>query len=112
MIDKYSFGSITIDGRTYDSDAIIHPERIDDRRWRKEGHWLQLADLGGVRETHPSVLLVGTAYLDRRYVDRPRSDWLQQQGITLIACDTTRACAEFNRLRETQKVVAVLHLAC
>jgi hypothetical protein len=38
MIDKYSFGSITIDGRTYDTDVIIYPERIDDRWWRKEGH--------------------------------------------------------------------------
>ncbi|MDH4305728.1 MAG: MTH938/NDUFAF3 family protein [Nitrospira sp.] len=112
MIDKYSFGSITIDGRTYDTDVIIYPERIDDRWWRKEGHWLQLADLGGVRETHPSVLVVGTGYFERMYVDPSVSDWLQQQGITLIACDTTRACTEFNRLKETQKVVAVLHLAC
>ncbi len=112
MIDKYSFGSIMIDGRTYDTDVIIYPERIDDRWWRKEGHWLQLADLGGVRETHPSVLVVGTGYFGKMYVDPTISDWLRQQGIALIACDTTKACTEFNRLRDMQKVVAVLHLAC
>jgi hypothetical protein len=112
MIEKYSFGSITIDGRTYDADVLIYPERIDDHWWRKEGHRLQLADLAGVCETRPSVLVIGTGYFGRMRVDPAVSDWLQQQGITLIACDTTRACAEFNRLHETQKVAAALHLTC
>ena len=58
------------------------------------------------------MLLGGTGCFERMYVDPSVSDWLQQQGITLIACDTTRACAEFNRLKDTQKVVAALHLAC
>lgn len=112
MIDKYSFGNVTIDGRTYDTDVLIYPDRIDDHWWRKEGHRLQLADLEGVRETHPSVLVVGTGYFGRMHIDPDVSDWVWQQGITLVACDTQRACTEFNRLRETQKVVAALHLTC
>jgi hypothetical protein len=69
MIDNYSFGSITIDGRTYDADVLVYPERIDNRWWRKEGHRLQLADLQGVLETNPSALVVGTGYFGRMYVD-------------------------------------------
>jgi hypothetical protein len=45
MIDKYSFGRITIDSRLYDADVLIYPDRIDDHWWRKQGHRLQLADL-------------------------------------------------------------------
>ncbi len=112
MIQDYGFGCITIDGTTYHTDVVIYPERVDDRWWRKEGHRLQLDDLEAVIETHPATLVVGTGYFGRMHVDPAVSDWLQQQGITLIACGTKEACAVFNRLRETQKVVAALHLTC
>jgi len=44
-IDQYAFGKIVIDGKTYTSDVIIYPEKVDASWWRKEGHRLQPADL-------------------------------------------------------------------
>ena len=43
-IDSYSFGRIVINGKTYTSDVIIFPDKVDASWWRKEGHLLQLAD--------------------------------------------------------------------
>jgi hypothetical protein len=91
MIGKYSFGRITIDGRLYDADVLIYPDRIDGHWCRKEGHRLQLADLEAVKERHPSVVVVGTGYLE--------------------GCASIRRCPT-GRLRDTQNVVAALHLTC
>jgi hypothetical protein len=72
-IEKYSFGSITIDGRTYKNDLIIYPDRIQDGWWRKEGHLLQLEDIGGVLQKRPDVLVVGRGESARMRVDAHRT---------------------------------------
>jgi hypothetical protein len=62
MIDSYDFGRITINGRSYDQDLIIFPDKIKAGWWRKEGHRLQMEDLDDVLESEPEVLIVGTGY--------------------------------------------------
>ena len=47
-IDQYSFGQIDIDGRRYDADVIILPDRVLSSWWREEGHNLCEADLAEV----------------------------------------------------------------
>jgi hypothetical protein len=59
MIDNYSFGKISIDGKTYSSDVIIFPERVHDSWWRKEGHSLCLEDIQDVFDYLPEVLIIG-----------------------------------------------------
>ena len=44
-IDKYNFGSITINGKEYTKDVIIFPDRVSAPWWREEGHNLSLKDL-------------------------------------------------------------------
>src|SRR5574342_420796 len=112
MIEDYGFGKITIDGETYHSDLLLFPERVDDQWWRKESHHLTLEDLRNVIEAHPDALVVGTGYFGSMRLAPDVEERMQREGIRLIACETKQACAEFNRLRETQKVVAALHLTC
>jgi hypothetical protein len=112
MIEDYGFGRITINGKTYHSDVLLFPERVDDQWWRQESHRLRLEDLRSVMEAHPDALVVGTGYFGRMRLDPVVEDRLKQEGIHLIACETKKACAEFNRLRATQNVVAALHLTC
>ena len=45
LIESYSFGKISINGKIYHSDVIIFPDRVYDSWWRKEGHILHLEDL-------------------------------------------------------------------
>jgi hypothetical protein len=112
MIEDYEFGRITIDGKTYRSDLLLFPGHVDDQWWRQVSHQLKLEDLRTVMEAHPDTLVVGTGYFGRMHLDPTVADRLKQEGIQLIACETKKACAEFNRLRATQKVVAALHLTC
>lgn len=112
MIEDYGFGRITINGKTYHADLLLFPEHVDDRWWREESHQLKLEDLRAVMEARPDILVVGTGYFGRMHLDPMVTDRLEQEGIQLIACETKKACAEFNRLRATQKVVAALHLTC
>ncbi len=52
-IDSYSFGRIVINGKTYTSDVIIYPGRVDASWWRKEGHLLQLEDVAEALQAKP-----------------------------------------------------------
>ncbi len=112
MIDKYTFGSITIGVKTYHSDVLITPEGVDDAWWRREGHRLRVEDLKKVISAHPDTLVVGTGYFGEMRIDPAVTEALKKEGIALFASRTSRACDEFNRLRSAQKVVAALHLTC
>jgi hypothetical protein len=112
-IEKYSFGSISIDGRAYDKDLIIYPDRVQDGWWRKEGHRLQIDDIRDVLADPPEVLVVGQGDSARMRVDPRVNEALAKLEVQLIAAPTKRACEEFNRLSAQGKhVVAALHLTC
>ena len=70
QIDSYSFGNITVNGRQYDSDLIIYPDRIDSSWWRKKGHTLCLEDIRDAIEAQPDVLVIGTGNMGRMSVAR------------------------------------------
>jgi hypothetical protein len=46
MIQSTSFGTMTIDGRTYTSDLFIFPDgTVKDGWWRRRGHVLGVDDI-------------------------------------------------------------------
>ncbi len=112
MIERYEFGTITIEGKTYHSDVLLYAGRVDDRWWRREGHRLRPEDLDQVMAAHPDTLVVGTGYFGRLQVDRSVTEAMKKAGIALVACKTKDACAEYNRLSTSRKVMAALHLTC
>lgn len=110
MIDSYSFGRIIIDGKTYTSDIILYPDRVDDSWWRKSGHLLQKEDLRDITQDNPEVLIVGTgAYGLMKVLDETKQ-FLESKGIELRAEETEEACKTYNELKEKRKVVAAFHL--
>jgi hypothetical protein len=112
-IEEYSFGRIVIDGQTYTSDVIIHPGRVDDKWWRKEGHNLADADLDSVWPEAPEILVVGTGSPGLMKVDPSVEQRCKRERIELIALPTAEAVAAFNRLSaENKKAAAALHLTC
>ena len=112
MIDSYDFGQIVIDGKRYNSDLIVFPDRVRDGWWRKEGHRLHVEDLKEVFEAEPEVLVVGTGYSGLMTVPPETKRYIESEGIELIAQKTAEACKTFNRLVKSGKVVAALHLTC
>ena len=49
-IEKYSFGEMLIDRRSYTNDLKIIKGRIIENWWRKDGHSLCLSDINDILE--------------------------------------------------------------
>jgi len=112
-IEEYRFGHITIDGREYDHDVIVFPQRVRADWWRKEGHRLDVADLDEVFQDPPEVLVIGTGYFGNMAVSKATLALLHERGIETRVLRTGEAVAEINRLQhELARVVGALHLTC
>ncbi|MFN3396674.1 MAG: Mth938-like domain-containing protein [Thermodesulfovibrionales bacterium] len=114
-IDHYSFGRITINGRSYTSDVIIYPERVDSSWWRKEGHLLQPDDLVEIIAAKPDILIVGTGFSGVMEVPKETIDYINRKGIVVYIEKTSKAVELFNRLKKEKTgkiIIAALHLTC
>jgi len=111
-IEHYSFGKIIIDGKTYTSDVIIFPGRVDSSWWRKEGHSLHTEDLKDVINAKPELLIVGTGHSGAMVVPEGTISYLRSKGIEINIVRTEKAVELFNKLPKDKKVVAALHLTC
>lgn len=115
MVNYYSFGKITINGRTYTSDVIIYPDRVDSSWWRKEGHRLGPYDLKDVIAARPDILIIGTGYSGAMEVPKETVDYISSRGIELYIDRTSRAVELINQLSKERKgkvLIAALHLTC
>jgi hypothetical protein len=110
--EHYSFGRITIDGKTYTSDVIIYPGRVDSSWWRKEGHYLQVVDLVDVINAKPEVLIIGTGYSGVMMVPKETVSHLESKGIEVHVARSEKAVEMFNKLQKEKLVIAALHLTC
>ena len=111
-IDSYSFGRIVINGKTYTSDVILYPGRVDASWWRKEGHLLQFADVEEALQAKPDVLVIGTGYAGVMRVPRETIDRIAAKGIEVKVERTSKAVALFNDLQDGRTVIAALHITC
>lgn len=111
MIEAYSFGRITIDGKQYTNDVIIFPERLESSWWRKEGHRLQLVDLEDVFAENPKTLVVGTGHDGVMKVDDEVRSFCSEKGIELIELRTAEAVKKYNELAGPG-VIGAFHLTC
>jgi len=111
-ISRYSFGSITVDGKEYTKDVIIYPARVDPAWWRKEGHYLRPEDLEEVVATKPDVVVIGTGASGVMQVPEKTVKWLEGKGIEVRVARTAEAVKIYNRLYENTNAVAALHLTC
>ena len=111
MIESFSFGQITIDGKTYYNDVVIYPDHIQSEWWRKEGHNISAEDVDKLLTIKPDILMVGTGYGGLK-VPIETEDYIKSKGIELIVNETEKICKTFNELSKSNKVIAALHLSC
>jgi hypothetical protein len=111
-IEKYHFGRVVIEGRTYTSDVIVYADRVTSNWWRREGHELSVEDLTDVFREKPDVLVVGTGSPGLMRILPETRLRLEEEKIELIAKPTEEACALFNVLQTKREAVACLHLTC
>jgi hypothetical protein len=113
-IDKYSFGRMTIGGREFTSDLIIHPDgSIEDNWWRAQGHTLHPDDITTVLNTNPEKLVVGTGASGLMRVSQSVTELCEMRGINVEVYRTDTAVTRFNKAVEMGTVVAAcFHLTC
>jgi len=111
-IDHYSFGRISIQGKTYTFDVIIFPERVDPSWLRREGHFLHMDDLKSVVHARPEVIVIGTGYYGRMQVPNDVPVNLGTHGMEVRIAKTPEAVDLFNEISSRKKTIACLHLTC
>jgi len=112
-IDTSSFGLIVIDGKTYRSDLILHPDgRVDDAWWRKRGHRLSFDDIDVLVASRPEVIIVGTGVNGLLKPNSRLAEMLAEKGIELIPLPNQEAVSRFNELSAKKRVGACFHLTC
>ena len=114
MIQSTTFGSMTIDGRTYTSDLIIFPDgTVRDNWWRRSGHVLSVDDILSLAEASPAVIVAGTGTSGRMRPDSALRPFLEARGIDLVAAANSQAVATYNQMLEKGVVVGgCFHLTC
>jgi len=112
MIEDYKFGEIKINGKTYRSDVIVYPDRVDATWWRKQGHNLELDDIKVVITEKPEVIVIGTGEPGLMKVEKKTIEYLENLNIETVVLPTKKACEEYNRRAKNEKIIACFHLTC
>jgi hypothetical protein len=111
MIEKYSFGMIVIDGKTYDRDVKLLSTGVKPEWWRLEGHRLQLADMQDALDPKPKTIIVGMGHDGCMSVDDEVREYCKKNKIRLIELLTGDAVKKYNELAG-KGVVGLFHLTC
>lgn len=113
IIEKYTFGNVQINGKSFSQDVIIFPEEVIPSWWRKEGHNLHMEDLEEVIKRKPEQLIIGTGYNGVMRVSKDVISQLEKLSIKTTVMKSGDAVKEYNKLvKEEKEVAAGLHLTC
>lgn len=112
-VESYSFGSMTVNGKKYNSDIIVYPDRVSSKWWRRNGHYLAPEDLDEVFDYRPDIVVVGQGAYGAMKIPDDTQKRMKEEGIELIAADTGTSVKRFNQeLEKGRKVVGAFHLTC
>jgi hypothetical protein len=111
-IEAYEFGRMVYGGKTYKSDLIIYPDRVDSSWWRLKGHLLQIDDLKDILKEEPGILIIGTGAVGVMKVPKELKQHLEEKNIELYVERTGKAVEVFNSADKSKKVIGAFHLTC
>lgn len=120
MIKEYHFGSITIDGKTYEYDVEVRWTGEVLKWWRKESHIIDVEDVKRAAEQKPEVIIIGTGESGVAEVIQEVRDSIKEKGIELIIDKTEEATRTFNIICQEsleeegrqKKAIGLFHLTC
>jgi len=113
MIDSTRFGSITINGREYESDVIVTWEGKVKEAETETRHMISESELLKLLFERPDVIVIGTGQNGEMEIGKDARKFVKKKRITLVARPTPRAVEKFNQLQKSgKKVVAYMHVTC
>jgi len=112
----YRFGYIKANGFESKTDAIIGWSGVINPRWfRREVHRLTLADtdFSSIMQVDPQVIVIGTGYYGKMYVDRSVIAEFVRRGLDVYVQNSIDAVKTFNKFIDMgKKAVLMIHLTC
>ncbi len=122
MIEEYHFGSIIVNGKTYNYDIEVSwtPKNKSTGQaskilkwWRDESHTIDVKDIKRAIEQNPEVIIIGTGESGIAKVTEKAKEEIKSQGIKLMIDLTDEAVESFNILKKKKvKVIGLFHLTC
>ena len=112
MIDRFEFGTIVVDGQSYESDVVIFPDGAVEQWQHKDEHVLRPRDVDKIISAEPEVVIIGLGTVGNLRVRPKVEKRFQEAGIEVMAYRTNKACETYRELRNQQKVAAILHIIC
>jgi hypothetical protein len=120
MIEHYSFGSITIDGKTYNHDVEVRWSGEVLKWQRAESHIIDAEDVKRAVAKKPETIIIGTGASGVARVTEAAQKFITQEGIKLIIDVTEQAIKSFNIIKNASleeegrenKVIGLFHLTC
>jgi len=112
MIEKYSFGSIIINGKEYNFDVEVRWTGEVLKWWRKEGHKVYFEDVKRAIDQNPETIIIGTGASGFCKITEECKREIEKKGIKLIIEETEKAIKSFNGLLGKEKVIGLFHLTC
>jgi len=96
MIGEYHFGSITIDGKTYEYDVEVRWTGEVLKWWRRESHVIDIEEVKRAIAQNPEIIIIGTGEAGIAKVTEETKKFIQEKGIELIIDKTEEAIKTFN----------------
>jgi len=113
MIKTYHFGSIIIDGKTYNKDVEVRWTDEVLVWWRREGHIVDVDDVERAISQKPTIIIIGTGEMGVAQVTQNCQNFIKQKDIQLIIGKTEEAVRTFNDiLKKENRVIGLFHLTC
>ncbi|MFP4614202.1 MAG: MTH938/NDUFAF3 family protein [Spirochaetaceae bacterium] len=110
------WGRVEVDGFGTFKDVRLWPGGAAEWNWKTTGTahkpGIQIADVADLPATGAEVVLLTRGRAGALGVKQETVDWLENQGLEVRVLDTTAAIEEYNRLRESRRVAAVIHSTC
>ncbi len=117
VIDKSSFGSITVDGVPYDHDIIITLKGKVKKRKKKlskavygTSHIISLSEAEYVYREGSDGIIIGSGQYGAAELSEEASDFLRQKQCKVNLLPTPDAIREWNRAEG--KWIALFHITC
>jgi hypothetical protein len=116
-IEKTSFGSITIAGKTYEHDVLIRLSEEIKKRKKKlskrlygTSHILSLDEAKHIYEKGCKVIIIGTGQHDSLRLSPEAEDYFKKKDCEVILQGTPAAIQTFNQTKGRK--IGVFHVTC
>lgn len=116
-IQKTSFGSITVENRTYDYDVLIRANGYIEKRKKKlskkvygTSHILSLEEAEYLCEEGISKIIIGSGQYGALNLSAEAKDLFDKKHIPVVLADTPHAIVTYNN--EDTPCVGLYHVTC